>query len=233
MSLALRRFSQETAWVTAILEDLRVQLRRSVTEHRESFHANLSGGSTPGPFYKALAIDPECASLSSQLDIHLWVGDEREVPAQSSQRNGTMIEDLLGSGSSWVKKPRIHLWPEGDREAACQIYGRELAELLGPDPIFDLSILGMGTDGHSAGLFSARDTGEDAGKALTITTQAPSEPVLRMSLSARVFKASQCTMILLKGGEKEAILQSLLETAAWFPVREVLGKDNKLYYLCG
>lgn len=233
MSLAVLRFSQETAWIAAILEDFRIHLRQSLARHQKSFHANLSGGTTPGPFYKALALDPECARLSSELDIHLWVGDEREVPAQSSQRNGKMIENILGLGSRWVKKPPIHLWPEGDRDAACQIYDRELTELLGPDPVFDLSILGMGADGHSAGLFSALDIVEDAGKALTIATLAPSEPVLRMSLTARVFKASRSTMILLKGGEKEAILQSLLETTAWFPVREVMGKDSRLYYLCG
>ncbi|MDX9783902.1 MAG: 6-phosphogluconolactonase [Spirochaetia bacterium] len=230
MSLSVRRFQDEQSWIEAILGDFKACLADALVKSQKRFDATLAGGTTPGAVYRALAEDLDCARLSGDLDIHLWVGDEREVPAYSPGRNGGLIAELLDTGSRWTRRPTLHYWPEGERRAACRGYEKELIGHLGLKPVFDLSVLGMGTDGHTAGLFTAADVFEAEG-ALAIATLAPSEPVLRMSLSARVLKSSRRTMVLLKGREKESILRSLETAAAWYPVLEALSADSRLYYL--
>lgn len=230
MSLEVLRFSDEDSWIDASLAELRALLRNAIGRGQGRFHMNLSGGSTPGALYKALAADPDSSELSDRLEIHCWVGDEREVPADSPHRNGRLVQTILGEGSEWKNPPVLHLWPEGDRNSASSAYSEELRRCMGEAPTFDLAILGMGEDGHTAGLFSREDTQERKPNPLCIPTLAPSEPRLRMSMSAHLLRASLCSIVLLKGEKKEAVLNTVLSSTAWLPIREALS-DTTLVFL--
>lgn len=234
MSFTLCRFGDEGAWIGRIVLDFTGAVEAALGRRQAVFHASLAGGNTPEPAYRALAAAPSLAALSGKIRIHLWVGDEREVPAESPSRNGKMIASVFGEGAasvsavaSWNHPPVVHLWPEGDREKACAAYAEEIEKTISGMPVFDLSILGMGADGHTAGLFSMADT---MAESLTVTTEAPSHPVSRMTMSAALLKRSRHTMVLVRGREKKAMLDEILKDDR-FPLNMAAGSPATIYYL--
>ncbi len=234
MSFALCRFEDEGAWIGGIVLDFTGAVEAAIGRRQAVFHASLAGGNTPEPAYRALAAAPSLAALSGKIRIHLWVGDEREVPADSPLRNGAMIASVFGEGAasasavaSWSHYPLVHLWPEGDRNKACAAYAEEIEKTIGEQPVFDLSILGMGADGHTAGLFSMADA---MAESLAIVTDAPFHPVSRMTLSAALLKRSRHTMVFVRGREKKAMLDKVLEDDR-FPLNMATGSPATIYYL--
>ena len=256
MMLPVRRFTDEEAWIRAIVSDFEAAVRAAIDRRQSAFHANLSGGTTPEPVYKALAANPSLAALAEHIAIHLWVGDERDVPVDSPQRNGRMIavalEEGVSGGAAAFKTaaaPRrglsyvLHLWPEGVRATACAAYSREIREALGPMSVFDLAMLGMGEDGHTAGLFSMADIGgqnaehpvEDVAVQsrevlIAVPTTAPSEPKRRMTLTASLLRRSRATMVLVRGRKKAATLKAVA-SGALFPIALATGMNAEFYYL--
>lgn len=238
------RFDNEEAWLNAIVADFLSAIQAAIDRGQSAFHASLAGGGTPEPAYRALAAAPSFAALCGRIDIHLWVGDEREVPADSPDRNGRMIVSAFGGEARAGRSAAvIHTWPEGDRLAACAAYSRELSLALGPLPIFDLALLGMGADGHTAGLFSIADIAASDGAAsfevagaplgippIAIATTAPFEPRRRMTLAASVLKRSRVAMILARGREKAAMLDALAK-GGLFPIALATGQNALFYYL--
>ena len=269
------RFGDEEAWLSAIVADFLSAIQAAIDRGQSAFHASLAGGGTPEPAYRALAASPSFAELCGRIDIHLWVGDEREVPADSPDRNGRMIVSAFGgealaaggeaaggaaagvtragggaaggeaaaAAPTRSRAPFIHTWPEGDRLAACAAYARELSLALGPLPIFDLAVLGMGADGHTAGLFSIADIAASDGAVsfevpgaplgippIAIATTAPFEPRRRMTLAAAVLKRSRAAMILARGREKAAMLDALAKRGL-FPIALATGPNALFYYL--
>jgi len=226
----LLRFSGEAAWTAAILSGFAAAVEAAAGRGQKAFHASLAGGRTPEPAYRALAAAPSLASLSGKIRIHLWVGDERDVPADSPFRNGRMISEVFGEGAAaarWSSPPEIHLWPEGSREEACALYAREMIASMGEPPVFDLAILGMGADGHTAGIFSPVAKTREP---MALPTTAPAEPKMRMTMSAGLLKASRTTMVLVGGTEKLAALEAVLKGAS-FPLSLALGARTAFYYL--
>ena len=189
-------FTVESLWIKAMEAEFDLHIQAATRAGRKDFHAGLAGGSTPLPLYRALAVSPFLRDLEG-LEIHLWVGDERDVPVESPLRNGAAIAKAfapaLGGEGAWARPPVLHLWPGADRQASASLYAKELISCLGESGAFDLSILGMGSDGHTAGLFppllDRRNLG--AAEPSVVLTQAPSEPTRRMSLSADFLSRSE------------------------------------------
>lgn len=240
MSIAIRRFSDDAEWIIAILASFEQALKAAIDRGQKAFHASLAGGSTPEPVYRAFAAAPNIAALSADILIHLWVGDEREVEAISPLRNGLMISGIFMEGlastiTRWKRPPILHLWPEGDRMAACEAYAREIEDSLGPRPVFDLAILGMGTDGHTAGLFSLADVTQSSAslpEPTTLATLSPSEPRHRMTMTAGLIRRSRTIMVLVRGQEKAAVLDALLRGTP-FPLNAAVNPGATIFYTEG
>ena len=197
-------------------------------ERAGEVHLCLSGGSTPKPLYEELARSEEFSALAKSRDVHLWVGDEREAAPGSGLRNSEMI------GECFVGSPvTFHPWPLGPREAAGPAYAREFSEAMrgrlgacatADVPLFDLVLLGMGEDGHTAGLFSARDLEPKAGS-LVVFTEAPSEPRHRQSLTLETLGAAGKVVVFLRGRAKVRRLMENLFGERSDPIGAFLARD--------
>lgn len=165
----------------------------------------LPGGSSPLPLFRALR--------SSDLPWErLWVafGDERFVPLDHEHSNaGAAIRELLGHVP--VPEGQVLTWPILDDPAESAHAYRELLErALGAFPIFDLNLLGLGDDGHTASLFPG--TGAALLEGPTLAVHAPDYVApggWRLSLSASALSASQHVLFLVVGQNK---LQALRRT---------------------
>ncbi len=172
----------------------------------------LSGGSTPRPIYARLV---ELNTPWHQW--HIYFGDERCLRAGHPERNDTMIREV------WLDKvsipvDQIHAIPaELGPDAGAKSYAQELAD-LGP---FDLTLLGLGEDGHTASLFPGGPLGCQRGAPDVLAVYAaPKPPASRVSMSAARLTRSQSVQLLVTGEEKRATLTRLRDGAD-MPIRSV------------
>jgi 6-phosphogluconolactonase len=128
------------------------RIATATLEVNETFSMALSGGSTPYPVYELLG-----TRFSQYLDwsrIHIWWGDERCVPIDNEENNyhNTKRALLDNIEISEANIHRIKIEEKPDKAAAD--YEAEVREFFSDDEgLFDLNILGMGEDGHTASLF--------------------------------------------------------------------------------
>ena len=121
----------------------------SIADH-DFFAVALSGGSTPKKIFQYLAQMPERLDWSK---VYLFWGDERSVPPNDPDSNYRMAIEESGLGKLPIPKNHIfRMKAEEDIEANARAYEQIIREKLGPHP-FDLIMLGMGDDGHTASLF--------------------------------------------------------------------------------
>lgn len=163
-----------------------------------AFDIVLAGGNTPRKLYRALR-----RAEADWPHWHVWFGDERCAPPGDPERNSRMARD------EWldhvgIPAANVHAIPseDGAREAATR-YARELRGL----DAFDLVLLGLGEDGHTASLFPGHDWGThtDSPAALAVFA-APKPPPERVSLSAARLSNARAVLFLVEGaGKREAV----------------------------
>ncbi len=172
----------------------------------------LAGGSTPRPIYARLV---EFDTPWNQW--HIYFGDERCFSIGHPERNDTMVREV------WLDKVsiplnQIHAVPaELGAEAGANAYAHELAG-LGP---FDLTILGLGEDGHTASLFPGGPLGCQPGAPDVLAVHAaPKPPASRVSMSAARLARSKSVQLIVTGEDKRATLTRLRDGAD-MPIRSV------------
>jgi len=174
------------------------QAAADAIKSRGAFHVVLAGGSTPRAVYQTLNVLPTDWSA-----WHVYFGDERVLPADHPDRNSVMAQSAW-LGQSPIPLNQIHPIPtELGLEAACASYMQTLAPL----GAFDLVLLGLGEDGHTASLFPGHDVGaaQDAPDLLMIL-DAPKPPPQRISLSAkRLSNARQVLFLVTGAGKREPV----------------------------
>ncbi len=168
------------------------------TSERGVFRIVLAGGGTPRPLYTRLtAIDAHWNAW------HVYFGDERCLPGDHPDRNSTMAS---AAWLSHVPIPASQIYAircEQGVTAAAQTYA---ATLSGID-VFDLVLLGLGEDGHTASLFPGAEWGAHPGApAVLAGARAPTPPSARVSLSARRLSEAREVMVLVTGEAKRAAL---------------------------
>lgn len=161
---------------------------------RGSFHLVLSGGDTPRALYCSLRdADTQWTAW------HFYFGDERCVPREHPERNSRMAEDAW-LGHVPIRDSQLHIIPTefGAHRAAA-----DYAQILRDVGDFDLVLLGLGEDGHTASLFPQHDWGvtRDAPDALAIL-DAPKPPAERVSLSAARLSRARGVLFLVAGASK-------------------------------
>jgi 6-phosphogluconolactonase len=167
----------------------------------------LSGGSTPAPLYRRLGAAP--AALAWKR-VELFWADERCVPPEHPESNFRLARetflDPLGLAGDTVHRIRGELPPE---DAAAR-YEAELAAAFAEDPPrFDLALLGVGTDGHTASLFPGGPELAEV-RRRAVATRAPEAPRDRVSLTLPVLDAARAALFLVAGERKAEIVARIL-----------------------
>lgn len=191
-----------------------VQIAREAIETQDKFTVALSGGSTPKALYALLATAP----WQNQLDwnqVHLFWGDERHVPPSDSSSNFRMTQEQLLSQVP-IPPENIHrIKAENPNANAAAIeYERELKHFfqLGEHefPRFDLVLLGMGANGHTASLFPGTDAVHEQSR-LVVAPWVEELNTDRITLTPPVINNAAKIIFFVTGTEKAAPLKAVLE----------------------
>ncbi len=185
----------------------------SIREHG-LFSVALAGGSTPRRAYELLGTDEFKSRVDWSL-VHLFFGDERMVTPDSPESNYGMVNDALISRVALPPQNVHRIKGETAPEKNAELYEAELRSFFGTTdwPRFDLILLGMGDDGHTASLFPGSDAlKEEASWA--VATRHPHSGQARITLSLPVINHAARVMFLVTGKEKAATLARVLHSDA-------------------
>jgi len=208
----VRRFDDLDALSRAAADDLTAIARAAVAE-RGTCSIALSGGSTPQRLFKLLAQRGPAAAPWPQIE--LWWGDERPVPPDHADSNYRMAREALieplGLAGARVHRITSEL---ADLGAAAQSYETALVAALGAPPVFDLILLGMGPDGHTASLFPASPALGETQRwvvANPVTSPLVKGSATRVTLTAPAINAARHVRFLVSGADKATALAQVLE----------------------
>lgn len=170
---------------------------------RGRFVVALAGGRTPLAAYRRLA---ERHDLPWERVLVTW-GDERMVERDHPDRNERAAREALLDHVA-IPPDQVLGWPDGDTpEAVAAAHAERLRATLGDPPWFDLVLLGLGEDAHTASLFPG--TGAAEATALTTVVRSQAHGV-RLSLSASALSRAGLVLVLVSGADKhEALTRTL------------------------
>ena len=196
------------------------------------FSLALSGGSTPQRLYRLLTEAP----WREQIDwgnLHLFLADERFLPLDHPDSNYHMLrQTLIDPLNGMIPAANLHpMTTDGTVEASASRYQAELEQYFGAAlPRFDLIILGMGPDGHTASLFPGHS--HPAGPWVLPVYDSPKPPPTRLSLSLGVINQARHVLFLVTGTDKAKALSALRDPcAAPLPAGTVELIDGELIWL--
>ena len=182
---------------------------------RGEAHLALSGGRTPAALHHVLASLP----FDGWSHVHVWFGDERTVPPAHQDSNYRMARETLLSAVP-IPEQQVHRWEAelapGD---AASRYDAALRDLAARQeravPAFDLLLLGMGGDAHTASLFPGSPLlvgPGDADPAATFATavEVPTMNTWRLTVTPATIRAARTVFVLVVGADKHAALRRVL-----------------------
>ncbi|HKJ68820.1 MAG TPA: 6-phosphogluconolactonase [bacterium] len=184
----------------AAAEESVIRINESLAR-RKTCTLVLAGGNTPRPLYQLLAT--EYAHRIPWENVHLYWGDERFVPHDHDQSNYRMVRESLLKHIS-VPSENVHPIPtEHPTVVDCaQAYEIHLqAEFRTEFPEFDLVLLGLGTDGHTASLFPGTDAILEQ-ENWVCASEAPDPPKERITLTYPVLNSAKSVFFLVSGEQK-------------------------------
>jgi 6-phosphogluconolactonase len=190
--------------------DLFIYLAREAVSKRGRFNVALSGGRTPQRTYQILA-QPAWRDQTPWPHIHVFWGDERCVAAEDERSNSRMAYQTLLNHVSVVSDHVHPITCDKDPQTAASKYNEVLrTSHPPPDPVFDLVLLGLGQNGHTASLFPYSPA-LDEKKCWAIEVYIPEQKMHRITLTPMIINASRVIAFLLFGRDKAQILKEVLE----------------------
>ncbi len=232
MNKNIHAYSNKEKLVIATAEHMVNSIERAIQKNGLC-NVALSGGNTPGGVYSMLAASPYRERVDWDR-LHLFWGDERMVPPEHQDSNFRMVQETLLDhikipGEN-VHRIRGEIAPE---EAAT-----EYTELLhdhfkGSPPCFDLILLGLGEDGHTASLFPETDAvGECEKHAVAVFV--PRLSAWRVTLTLPVLNAAREILFLVSGKSKSEMVQrimSIKQPAKELPATMVDPQNGELHWM--
>lgn len=188
------------------------------------FRVSLSGGSTPKALFSLLASDAFIGRFPWSRVFWYW-GDERFVPYDHPESNYRMTRETMLAKAP-VPPENIHPVPaDGTPEAAALRYEQTLraaygAERLDPTrPLFDITLLGLGPDGHTASLLPGEPVLEE--RTRWVAAVSHGRPEVRITMTYPVIESSRQVAFLVSGKEKAAIFGAIRAGGSDVPAARV------------
>ncbi|MCP4268688.1 MAG: 6-phosphogluconolactonase [Candidatus Brocadiaceae bacterium] len=193
----------------------------------------MSGGNTPGGVFSLLASSP----YRDRVDwnkLHVFWGDERMVPPEHKDSNFKMARETLLDHVA-IPDDNVHrIRGEIAPEQAAEEYASLLNDHFGTDlPIFDIMLLGLGEDGHTASLFPGTDAVEERERH-AVAVFVPKLDSWRVTLTLPVINTARDIYFLVSGRSKSDIVQrimSMKEPSKEFPATMVKPDNGELHWM--
>lgn len=204
-----------------------LEIAQEAIQKRGAFHFVTAGGTTPLQVYQLLAAYEKNALGTSQPMMdwskwHIYIGDERCLPVDDAERNSLALQN------NWLKYSQIpteniHFMPAelGAKQAALRY--QSVVENL----YFDVVLLGMGEDGHTASLFPGHSHQHEAENLVQTEFNSPKPPSERVTLSVNCLGNSHHLFKLITGTNKQAAVQQWL-AGETLPISQVCGEDTQV-----
>ena len=198
------------------------------------FRVSLSGGSTPKALFGLLASDEFRHRFPWQRVSWFW-GDERFVPHDHPDSNYRMTRETMFAKVP-VPPENIHPVPvDGTPDDAARRYERTLQEAYGATsldparPLFDVTLLGLGTDGHTASLLPGEPVLEERKR--WVAAVAHGRPEVRITMTYPVIESSRRVAFLVAGKEKAPILRAIRDGNSQVPAARVRPIGRLLWFV--
>ncbi len=206
-STEVKIFSNQKQVVKSLAE---VLFKLTKTSTKDGFHILLSGGNTPLLLFKK--IQKKYGDLINWNDIHLWWGDERCVSPEDEESNFKHVNDLLISKVS-IPSENVHrIKGENDPETEAKVYAEEIVNFLnmrGESPVFDVVLLGLGDDGHTASIFPDEiELFED--KRICAVAKHPLSGQKRITVTGKVLNNANRVFFLVTGANKAQRISEIM-----------------------
>jgi len=220
--------------------DLIATLARESIEERGVFSLALSGGSTPRALFERFR-DNSGEQFLPWRDVHIFWGDERCVPPDDNDSNYRMANDAFISSiaipDSNVHRMRGEISPgEGAALYSMEMelfFGRSASSAAG-FPEFDLILLGLGPDGHTASIFPESVAETEVAHPVIATEASPGiEPKDRITLTFPVLNNARNVLFLVAGESKRNVLESVsgdTRESSPYPSAKVNPRGNLYWY---
>jgi 6-phosphogluconolactonase len=216
-----------------IAAELFVEEARTAVSDRGRFAVALAGGDTPRPAYRRLR-EPRLRGRVDWEAVHLFWGDERCVPPDDERSNYRMVQEALLEALQLPERQIHPIRCAGDSKRAALDYEEQLRVFFGEEgPRFDLVLLGLGEDGHTASLFPGTPAATERTRWVAGVSD-PGQPFARVSLTLPAINCARTVAFLVSGRRKAAAVQRVLEASgegAPLPAQGVRPREGRVLWL--
>lgn len=203
------RFDNADQVANAVCQHILNAAHLAIAEHG-SFKLVLAGGTTPEKVYRLLA-----ETSADWTNWYIYYGDERCLPANHPDRNSLMAEQVFLNKVAIPAEQIFTIPAELLPETAAKQYQEIVAAALP----FDMVLLGMGEDGHTASLFPGHHHDED--ELTHAVYNSPKPPPERVSISAKALSDTRHLLFLITGANKQEAVQAW-RTGANLPIATIV-----------
>ena len=234
-SVEIRTLTTPQELFAAAAEEV-VRAANEAVAQRGRFTIALAGGSTPKSLYNLLATNARTALPWDRM-FFFW-GDERHVPPTDPDSNYRMADETMLSKIPVAAANVFRMKTENpDAAAVAENYEQTLRKFFqvepGQVPTFDLILLGMGPDGHTASLFPHTAALQEKSR-LVLANWVEKMTTYRITLTLPVLDAARCVIFLVSGTDKATALHAVLEEdvpGEQYPAKLVRPRQGKLIWL--
>lgn len=222
-----------TEAINSTAADIFVTAAQKAITEKGQFSAVLTGGSSPAGIYRLLA-STEYKTKIDWSKVYIFWGDERWVPLDDNLSNAKMSFEALLSHVPIPEKNIFTMYEDGiSAEDYAVKYEQSIRSILGPDGKFDLILLGMGDDGHTASLFPGEAVLNEKEKWVA-AYRLESQNMHRITLTAPMINKADKIVVVAFGEKKAPALKEVLHgdyNPATYPMQLIKPVSGELLFL--
>ena len=210
-----------------------IETAQNAVELRDRFVVALSGGSSPRHLFQIL-VDQQYQPLVAWNKTYIFWNDERAVAPDHEWSNYKLADDVLLSRVPIPRSNIFRIRGEWGAPQAAEDMRHQMVNFFGKEriPCFDLVLLGMGEDGHTASLFPDTDTLTRSEWIVPVINPPASPSVDRVTLTFPVLNAARAALFLVMGESKQEVFHEIMndpEKSAAYPAARVAAEQTIWY----